>query len=132
MRYLIITLALVLVAGCTASTHRNNVNDESAQELTVGTVQRQIKVGMSSAEVVEVLGAPNMVSTDEKRREVWVYDKVATETAYSKSDGGVWLLVIGASNSSGARSQTQKTLTIIVKYDEEAKVRDFAYHSSKF
>jgi len=36
------------------------------------------------------------------------------------------------SQGAGAQSKTQKTLTVIIKYDENKSVRDFAYHSSKF
>lgn len=127
-----IAAALLVLTGCGAGYHRNQVQDDGAKALTVGTVQREIRVGMSSADVVSVLGSPNVVTTDEQRREVWVYDKISTETAYSKSEGGVFLLILGASSEGGARSTTQKTLTVIVKFDEQAKVRDFAYHSSKF
>lgn len=117
-------------------------------KLTVGTVQREIRVGMTSAEVVQVLGAPNLVSTDENRRENWVYDKISTETIYSSSSGGVNALVLGGgligsaaagggvgagySSGAGANSTSQRTLTIIIKYDENSRVRDFSYRSSSF
>ena len=39
---------------------------------------------------------------------------------------------VGASGSAGARSTSQRTLTVIVKFDEEKKVRDVAYHTSRF
>src|SRR5215510_11752675 len=126
----IVAMSVLVLVGCEAAYHRNQVQDDGAKTLTVGTVQREIRVGMSSADVVAVLGSPNIVTTDEQRREVWVYDKVSTETAYSKSEGGIFLLILGASSEGGARSTTQKTLTVIVKFDEQAKVRDFAYHSS--
>ncbi len=87
---------------------------------------------MSGAEVIEVLGSPNIVSTDEQRREVWVYDKISTETAYSKSSGGIGVLILGFGSDTGAVSKTQKTLTIIIKYDEKGLVRDFAYHTTRF
>ena len=128
----VVVMSVLVLSGCGAAYHRTQVQDDGAKALTVGTVQREIRVGMSSAEVVVVLGSPNIVTTDEQRREVWVYDKMSTNTAYSKSEGGVFLLIIGASAEGGARSTTQKTLTIIVKFDEQAKVRDFAYHASKF
>jgi outer membrane protein assembly factor BamE (lipoprotein component of BamABCDE complex) len=126
-----------------AGEHRKAVQSEG-DRVTVGKVQREIKVGMTSAEVVQVLGSPNIVSTDEERREVWVYDKVATESVYSESRGGVAALVLAGSgstggaaapvygSSSGARSTTQRTLTVIVKFDKESRVRDFAYHASQF
>ncbi len=140
-----LVVALTSLTGCmSASDHRAEVQDPSAQEMTVGVVQREIHVGMSGAEVASVLGSPNIVSTDEKRREVWVYDKISTEVAYSRSSGGLSSLIFGGGSdvvggvggginrSSGAASKTQKTLTVIIKFDENKQVRDFAYHTSKF
>ena len=100
--------------------------------MTVGKVQREIHIGMPSAQVIEVLGSPNIVSTDENRLEVWVYDKIATDVSYSNSNGGVWLLLGTVGGESGARSTSQRTLTVVIKFDVDKKVRDFAYHSSSF
>ena len=124
-----------LCAGCqSASYHSAQVqkDSEKSDRLTVGKVQREIKVGMSSADVVGILGSPNIVTTDDKRRESWVYDKIATNASYSKSEGGIFLLLGGVSGASGASSTSQKTLTVIIKFDEAQKVRDFSYHSSSF
>ncbi len=138
--YLFLALLPWLLGGCmTAPEHRAAVEGD-AERLTVGKVQREIRVGMSGAEVVKVLGSPNIVSTDEERREVWVYDRVSTTTAYSESRAGVLALVLagdagalgGAGGSAGARSTSQRTLTVIIKFDKEARVRDFAYHASQF
>ena len=63
--------------------------------MTVGKVQKEIRVGMSGADVASALGSPNIVSTDEERREVWIYDKIATDRAYSSSSGGVNALILG-------------------------------------
>ncbi len=123
----------VVVAGCmSAQQHRDAVEPAAGTDLTAGTVQREIRVGMASAEVVEVLGAPNLVTTDEQRREVWVYDKISTERAYSKSGAYGTLILLGASSRAGASSTTQKTLTVIIKYDDDGRVRDFAYRQSQF
>ena len=56
---------------------------------------------MSGAEVAGVLGSPNIVSTDEERREVWIYDKISTDVAYSTSSGGLAALVLGGGSSVG-------------------------------
>ena len=134
----------ILTSGCmSAGEHRNAVQGEG-ERLTVGKVQREIKVGMPSAEVARVLGSPNIVTTDEERREVWVYDRISTESVYSESRGGVAALVLAGSGNvagaaapvyssgAGARSTTQRTLTVIVKFDKESRVRDFSYHASQF
>jgi outer membrane protein assembly factor BamE (lipoprotein component of BamABCDE complex) len=128
----------------TAGQHREAVRDDSADRLTAGKVQREIHIGMSGGQVSEVLGAPNIVSTDENRREVWIYDKISTEVSYSKSEGGISSLLFGAgssvgggmigsaSQSTGASAQSQRTLTVIIKFDENKLVRDFSYHQSSF
>ncbi len=144
--FIFLSLLLIsLVTGCqTASYHKQQVQDDAGDRVTVGKVQKEIRVGMSGAEVAEVLGSPNIVSTDEERREVWIYDKIATDRAFSESRGGVSALILGfggsaaaaasgnVSSSAGASSTSQRTLTVIIKFDKEGKVRDFAYHTSRF
>lgn len=123
-------VSLVFIVGCaSASYQRQQVRDDQGDRLTVGKVQKEIRVGMASADVVGVLGSPNMVSTDDERREVWVYDKVASEVVYSDSNAGLKFLTSG---NSGAASTTQRTLTVVIKFDKDGKVRDFAYHTSQF
>ena len=104
----------------------------SAEELTVGKVQGEIKVGMSAAEVAEILGSPNIITTDEQRREVWIYDKVSSDRVDTSSSIGGTIIILGGGKSSSASSSKQRTLTIIIKYDEQKKVRDFAYNYSQF
>lgn len=131
---LFVPIAGALLTGCqSAGAHLDDVRAaDSEKTLSVGKVQREIKVGMTGGQVAEVLGSPNIVSTDENRQEVWIYDKISTEQAYSKSEGGFSLILIGAGNKSGARSTNQRTLTVIIKFDKAGKVRDFAYHRSSF
>lgn len=115
-----------------AAEHRQRVNDDSGDRVTVGTVQKEIKVGMPASSVAETLGSPNVVTVDEQHREVWIYDKISTERVVSENRGGASLILFGVAGSSGALSTSQRTLTIIIKYDVDKKVRDFAYHSSRF
>ncbi len=132
--YPLIGILTMTLIGCqTVGQQQDAVqNKDSATALTVGRVQREIRVGMTNAEVAEVLGSPNIVSSDEQRREVWVYDKISTDRAYSTNSGGASILILGASGGSGASSTSQRTLTVIIKFDKDGRVRDFAYHQSKF
>ena len=130
-----LVLTVVVAACASASQHAVDVSQaqEAGSRVTVGTVQREVRVGMTNAEVVEVLGSPNVVTTDDRRRENWVYDRIATQTAYSGSSGGVnALFLAGVGARAGAVSTSQRTLTIIIRFDEASRVRDFAYRSSSF
>jgi outer membrane protein assembly factor BamE (lipoprotein component of BamABCDE complex) len=105
---------------------------DDAEELTVGKVQGEIKVGMDAASVAEILGSPNIVTTDDQRREVWIYDKISSDRVDTASSIGGGIIIFGGGKSSQQSSANQRTLTIIIKYDEEKKVRDFAYNYSSF
>ncbi len=129
-------LCVVLLAtGCASATrHAADVQGglQADSRVTVGVVQKEVRVGMSGADVATVLGSPNIVSTDEDRNEVWVYDKIATDRVFSTRDGGASVLVLGVGGAAGAESVSQRTLTVVIKFDKGGLVRDFAYHTSRF
>ena len=136
-----LALAGAALAGCSAQHHAADVRAaEETNRLTVGTVQREVRLGMSAAEVAEVLGSPNIVTTDDKRNETWVYDKISSDVTYSRSSGTVVGLIFGSSGggvgtgstNAGSTSTSQRTLTVVIKFDENNLVRDFSYHSSQF
>jgi outer membrane protein assembly factor BamE (lipoprotein component of BamABCDE complex) len=106
--------------------------EQPTDQLTVGKVQGEIKIGLSSAAVIEVLGSPNIVTTDDQRREVWVYDKVSTEHMDASTSSYGTLIILGGSSGRSRSTTRQRTLTIIIKFDAEKKVRDFAYNYTQF
>jgi len=140
MLFTAVLLSAALLAGCSASGHVRDVRAEDADRVTVGTVQKEIRIGMSAADVAATLGSPNIVTTDAERQETWIYDKISSEVAYSKSSGTVVGLVFGGnaaglgagSKSAGAVESSQRTLTVIIKFDGNNLVRDFSYHTSRF
>ena len=124
-----IVCALFLLGSC-----RDNAPKEEppAEDLTLGKVQGEIRVGLSSAEVIEVLGSPNIVTTDDQRREVWVYDKISTERMNAGTSSYGTLILFGGQSEESRSSSRQRTLTILIKFDAEKKVRDFAYNYTQF
>ncbi len=140
--------ALVLAALAGACAHNRNLHSTREREMTMGVVQKEIRVGMPSPEVVEALGSPNMVRRDSAGKETWVYDKIATEASYSRSSSNVGGSVSGAGlpadvlllgtisgshgRSKGASATTQKTLTVIIRFDLDDRIESFSYHASKF
>ncbi|MFZ3039214.1 MAG: hypothetical protein WA115_05450 [Polynucleobacter sp.] len=144
LRLTVVSAIGVALSGCmTVGDHRQGLKDSSDEKLTLGIAQREIKSGMSQAEVAKALGSPNMVTRDRDNVETWIYDKVSTETAYSTSKGGVAALVLGGgggvggigaggvSQASGATSRTQRTLTIIIKFKNNS-VSEFTYNATSF
>ena len=114
----------------TAANHAEQLPSSRDRELTVGTVQKDIRKGMTQAEVAQVLGSPNIVSKDKDEAETWIYDKIASEASYSTGSAGILSLFLGG-REAGAGATTQKTLTIVIKF-LRGRVSDYSYHSSKF
>ena len=145
MKKAMIALILILfLIACTPAYHEEKLASAKEREMTVGIVQKEIRVGMTQTEVAEALGSPNIVTRDKNGNESWIYDKIASEASYSKSNvsgaaGGAGTtgntlllgLIIGGYES-GASSTTQKTLTVVIKFNQDHLVESFSYHSSKF
>lgn len=134
-------LATVFLTACSATHHAADVRGaDEADRVTVGTVQKEIRIGMSAADVAGVLGSPNIVTTDDQRQETWIYDKISSDVTYSRSSGTIVGLIFGGSGggagvgstSAGSTSTSQRTLTVIIKFDGDDRVRDFSYHTSRF
>jgi outer membrane protein assembly factor BamE (lipoprotein component of BamABCDE complex) len=144
MKFIHVLFLAVLLTGCeTAGNHRKALDDSSEQKITLGVAQKEIKVGMSQGDVAKALGSPNMVTKDKDSIETWIYDKVSTDYAYSTSSGGLSSLILGfgsgvagglgggVSKNAGAASRTQRTLTIIIKFNK-AEVSEFTYNATSF
>jgi hypothetical protein len=143
-------VVLSLPLGACASAPAPPAKPPAVEEhdFTVGLVQQEIRVGMSQTDVATALGSPNIVTRDSEGREAWVYDKIATEASYSNTrttvglGGGaggapgtslvLGILTGGHSKETGTSRTTQKTLTVVIKFDLNAVVESFSYHASKF
>jgi len=131
---------LSVLTGCMANQHVAAVRDTDTERVTVGSVQGEITVSMPASRGAKILGSPNIVTSDEQHRETWIYDRISTEVAYSNSSGGIAGLLFGGSGgglaagslNSGATATTQRTLTVIIHFDDTNRVRDFTYHTSRF
>ncbi|HQZ16819.1 MAG TPA: hypothetical protein PLD86_08095 [Vicinamibacteria bacterium] len=108
--------------------------------LTLGAIQRSMKTGMSTAEVVETAGSPNLVTRGRNGRESWVYDRFATETSEEgfqvggggMGGGGSFLGALGVGGGRKKSSTSQRTLMLLVTFGPDGMVESFTYRSSKF
>lgn len=126
---IMVSLALVLLAGC-SSTKDDSTKDAT---LTQANVQLNLKKGETTqADVLGAFGAPNIITTDGSGAEVWSYQKNSM-TATSSSDGYYATIILAGINSgSGTRNQSTKTATLIIKFDQSKKIKDFKFMSANF
>ena len=126
-----VAFAVLLFFGCAPKQHYKNLHSAEDRKVTVGTAQREIQKGMDQAAVAKAMGSPNIVSKDKEGLDTWIYDKIASEASYSTGSSGILGLVIGG-HSAGAAASSQRTLTVVIKFDSQGLVDSFSYHSSSF
>lgn len=126
----------------------DNVTPVKQQEMTLGLVQKEIKIGTSQDEVAIALGSPNIVTKDSDGKDTWIYDKVSSIVSYNSSGFGVGggslgggsvgngilggIVGINFGKNRGGAETTQKTLTVVIKFNGKNQVESFTYHMTKF
>jgi outer membrane protein assembly factor BamE (lipoprotein component of BamABCDE complex) len=98
--------------------------------LDAGVVRREIKPGMDQQAVLQALGPPSRVSTDSQNREAWTWDAIASDRIDTTRSvgGGITVLTAPRGASGIASAANPRALTLIVYYDDQKKVREFAYN----
>jgi outer membrane protein assembly factor BamE (lipoprotein component of BamABCDE complex) len=131
IEWIVSALVASVLTGCVQPppapvTTRNN-------ELTHGNVQLNIRKGETTqTQVLEVFGAPNIASIDASGQEVWTYQRHAT-VAQGSSSSNYWTVILaGGSSSAAGFEQSQRTMTLMIKFDEKKVVSDFRSRSSEF
>ena len=137
-----IIILSIFISACAVQPSPLPPSPESSNTLTLGTVQSKIQKGISQAEVLEVLGAPNIVTKNSKAQEVWTYDKVGSSQSSAATVNygqrtlgqGFLAFLFGGTTSSAAANATNETksLTVIITFDENKNVSDFTYQSLKY
>lgn len=124
-------IAVALMVGCTPPPTKPVTTRNS--ELTHGNVQLNLKIGETTqTQVIEAFGAPNITSIDGSGQEVWTYQRQAT-VAQSSSSSNYWTIILaGGSNRAAGFEQTQRTMTLIIKFGENKVVSDFKSRYSEF
>jgi hypothetical protein len=90
------------------------------QKITLGNVQRAVKKGATSSEVISVLSSPNIITSNRDGTETWVYDKVSIESEYA-----------GGLNSSTSMTAS-RTLLVVVKFDLNGRVEKVDYRQTSY
>ncbi|MHB9138651.1 MAG: hypothetical protein ACYC4Q_04520 [Victivallaceae bacterium] len=131
MKKIIIMLAFIgvlLIQGCSSTP-----KDEKNSPFTTGNAQLSLKQGVTTqAEVLEKFGAPNIATVDSTGNDLWTYQKYATVTQSSGQGGYFWLVIVGGNTVTSGLEQTQKTMTLIIKFDQDKKVKEFKSMSTNF
>lgn len=131
MRLSVGALACALLVSACSTTAPGPV-DQRNSALTHGNVQMNLQAGRTTqAEVLEKFGAPNITTIDGAGNEVWSYQRHATVSQQSGSNN--WTVIFfGSGQYADGFQQSNRTITLIIKFDKNRVVSDFRSRSSDF
>jgi len=118
-----ITLVLLggfFLNGCQAPLATIPSRQVETAKITLGGVQSRIKQGVASAEVIDVLGSPNIVTSNPDKTETWVYDKVVTEAEVATG----W--------SSAVTTKSTRTFLVVIKFGLDKRVESVTYRQTSY
>lgn len=93
---------------------------QEVSKITLGGIQSNLKKGASSAQVIEVLGSPNLVTSNKDGTETWVYDKVSTETE------------VAIGHSSAVTTKSSRTMLVVIKFNLANQIEDLKYRQTSY
>ena len=116
-------ILILLYSGCTPMP---NIEPKQKSNLTVGMVKTKIIKGETNqAELLEIFGAPNLVTKNKNDDEVWNYNKMSYEKgAGAASD--VWL------GSRSLSTATTSSFDLIIIFDDNEVVKDYSIISASY
>ena len=135
----------LLAAGCAGSQYGHleqmGQPEEKRSSLTPGMAKKTIIKGQTKqAEVLEIFGPPDLVTTTQAGGEMWGYDRVSRETAFSSFGIGVLggglpgdALIGGVAGAkAGQTTQTVRTLFLLIYFDKDSTVIDYKLSATRF
>ncbi len=129
---IILSIATSSYAAIRSAKVSKNAAPTRIQELTLGAVQKNIQVGTTQATVVKVLGSPNIVTRDAYGKDTWIYDKVSSSVSYDTDGSYKTLIFIGHHKSKANVVNVEKTLTVVIKFNQNYRVESYTYYMSQF
>jgi hypothetical protein len=117
--------------------------------LSYGTVTATVQKGKTTqADLLQMFGGPNISTTDSDGVETWVYERSVTQTDVASNSRSseaaaklglffksVELGASGSTSQSAAASSTTtsiRSLTVIVKFNQDKTVKDYSARASYF
>lgn len=120
----IFTLSLLLIISACAPYPKLEPTQKS--NLTVGTAKTKIIKGETSqAEILELFGAPNLITINKDNDEVWNYNRMSVQKMGARADD-IWF------GSRAISSMTTSSFDLIIIFDEKDIVKNYSIISTSY
>lgn len=119
----------VVAAALSLSSCASRSQPKQKSNLTFGTIKSSIKKGETNqAQVVQLLGSPNIVTKNSQKEEVWTYSRQSFDS--ESGSAGASLIFVGGSKAFSSSSSA--SFDLIITYDKNDVVKDYSVVQSQF
>lgn len=138
MKKIFLLLVAITVIGC--SNTQTDVVPTQKSNLTVGMVKSKVVEGKSTQnDIIELFGAPNLVTTNSQGNEVWTYSKSSYSGKSSSGTVNAGILgtgailgVFGGSASSAISNTSTSSFDFIITFNKQGIVEKYKIISSSY
>lgn len=124
IKFLSIFFFIVSLSAC-VSTSR----PPQKSNLTAGVVQTSLQEGVTSqADIVKLLGAPNIVARNKNNEVVWTYSRQSFDSESGGFAGGLLFFAGTKAFSSSASA----SVDLIITFDKNNIVKSYSFVTSQF
>ena len=120
MRCFVLMLSVVTLSACQAPLAVIPERVIETKKITLGDVQTSIKAGVSKSQIIEKMGSPNIVSSNPAGGETWVYDKLSTDSEYSRGF------------ATAVSSKSTRTMMVVINFDATGVVTSVSYRQTAY
>ncbi len=101
---------------------------EQKSPLTPGMAKKHIYPGKTTQiDVMEIFGPPDLVS-HKHGKEVWTYDKISHEMRARQG----FLTILIAGRTTQQRTQSTRSIMLIIYFDEDETVKDYRLSAARY
>jgi outer membrane protein assembly factor BamE (lipoprotein component of BamABCDE complex) len=120
--YLTLTILSIFTSGCAYQAPLATIpaRQIETQKITLGSVQSSVKKGASSSDVINALGSPNIVTSNQDGSEMWVYDKIVTEAE------------MASGQNTAVTTRSTRTMIVTIKFDKSQRVDTVSYRQTSY
>ena len=124
---IIFAMLATFLTGCATFPQKNEPTQKS--NLSVGMAKKEIIKGKTNqAEIMQLFGAPNLITKNRNNDEVWNYNKMSYQSMSGKDAGS--LIFWGGSRAMS--SSTTQSFDLIITFDENDVVKDYSIISAAY
>ena len=107
--------------------------EPTADPLTHGNVQLTLRSGVTTKnEVLESFGAPNITTRDSEGKEVWTYQRYGRVIESSRAASYATVLLFGSQQQRGGVESSNRSMTLIITFNDDDIVDSFNSRYSSF